>query len=255
MSDGETAGALWGTDHEELDRPASLPVGPRAAIAITRGRYPKGYRYEDANEDMVAAVAGPRATLLVCADGHNGATAARVATEEVLDAVGDDPPAGLDDGEWLDLFARVNEAVLAHKGIGSMQPASNTVLLAALASPGSLSWAAIGDGAIVVGRPGAQRARQVNKEAMRFIGYPMRKRSLRSTVQRGSTTFEPDEWVVLVTDGLSEFVSPLRPADVVPRVLAKVADSTAEAAALALIDTASSAGAGDNVAVAVFAPE
>lgn len=254
VSDGEASGALWGTDHEELDRPASLAVGPRAAIAITRGRYPKTYRYEDANEDMVAAVAGPRATLLVCADGHNGATAPQVATEEVLAALGDDPPSSLDDGEWLELFGRVNDAVLARKGTGSEQPASNTVLLVALASAGRLSWAAIGDGAIVVGRPGAQRARQVNKEAMRFVGHPMNKRSLKHTVQRGSTTFDPDEWIVLVTDGLSEFVSPLRPADVVPRVLATVAEPTAEAAALALVDTACSAGAGDNVAVAVVAP-
>jgi len=248
------AGVLLGTDHEELDRPASLAVGPRTAIAITRGRYPKTYRYEDANEDMVAAVAGPRATLLVCADGHNGATAPAVATEEVLDAVGADPPPSLADDEWLALFARVNAAVLARKGIGSVQPASNTVLLVALASPGQLSWAAIGDGAIIVARPGAQRARQVNKEAMRFVGYPMNKRSLKNTVQRGSTAFDPDEWIVLITDGLSEFVSPLRPADVVPRVLATVREPTAEAAALALIEIACSAGAGDNVAVAVVAP-
>ena len=255
MSDGETAGALWGTDHEKLDAPASLAVGPHAAIAISRGRFKKVYRYVDANEDMVAAVAGPRATLLVCADGHNGATSAAVATQEVLAAMGDDPPASLDDGEWVALFARVNEAVLARKGVGSLQPASNTVLVVALASPGHLSWATIGDGAIVVGRPGAQRARQVNKEAMRFVGYPMNKRSLKSTVQHGATRLDEGEWVVAVTDGLSEFISPLRPADVVPRVLGSVpAPVTAEAAALALIETACSAGAGDNVAVAVVAP-
>jgi serine/threonine protein phosphatase PrpC len=73
-------------------------------------------------------------------------------------------------------------------------------------------------------------------------------------VQRGSTELAPDEWVVVITDGLSEFVAPLRPADVVPRVLATLAPSTAEAAARALVDTACSAGAGDNVAVAVLAP-
>lgn len=256
MSDGETAGALWGTDHQELDSPASLAVGAHAAIAITRGRFKKVYRYVDANEDMVAAVAGPRATLLVCADGHNGATSAAVATREVLDALGDDPPPSFEDREWLALFGRVNEAVLARKGVGSLQPASNTVLVVALVSPGQLSWAAIGDGAIVVGVPGAQRARQVNREAMRFVGYPMNKKSLKSTVQRGATRLEEGEWVVAVTDGLSEFVAPLRPADVVPRVLASVpAPATAEAAALALIETACAAGAGDNVAVAVVAPE
>jgi serine/threonine protein phosphatase PrpC len=89
---------------------------------------------------------------------------------------------------------------------------------------------------------------------MRFVGYPMNRRSLKSTVSRGSQKLAPEDWVVLATDGLSEFVAPLRPADVVPRVLATLDPPTAESAARALVDTACSAGAGDNVAVAVAAP-
>jgi serine/threonine protein phosphatase PrpC len=255
VSDGETAGALWGTDHEELDVIATLSLGTNVALANTRGRYLKAYRYEDPNEDSVAAVIGPRATLLVCADGHNGSLAPNTAVREVLDAFGDDPPPELDDGGWLELFGAVNEAVIARKGLGSEQPASNTVLLVALSTPGRLSWGAIGDGALVVGRPGAQRARQLNKEAMRFVGYPMNKRALKHTVQRGNSDIAADEWIVLVTDGLSEFVAPLRPADVVPRVLASVKPPSAEAAARAVAETACSAGAGDNVAVAVVSPD
>ncbi len=253
MSDGppNARGALWGTDHEELDEIATLAVGDRTALANTRGRYLKSYRYEDPNEDSVAAVVGPRATLLVCADGHNGSFAPITAVQEVLRALGDDPPP---DTDWLDVFAHVNETVIAGKGIGSTQPASNCVLMAALASPGRLSWASIGDGALVVGRPGTQRARQLNREAMRFIGQPMNRRSLKNTVQRGSNSLDAQDWVVLVTDGLSEFIAPLRPADVVPRVLATLDPPTAETAARALVDTACSAGAGDNVAVAVVAP-
>ncbi len=242
---------LWGTDHEELGVVAAHALGEKAALANTRGRYPKAYRYEDPNEDTVAAVVGPRATLLVCADGHNGAFAPNTAVREILAAFGDDPPP---DTDWLELFGHVNETVVAGKGIGAEQPASNCVLLAALVTPGRLSWAAIGDGALVVARPGAQRARQLNREAMRFIGYPMNKRALKSTVQHATTDVDADEWVVLVTDGLSEFVAPLRPADVVPRVLATLKPPTAETAARALVDTACSAGAGDNVAVAVVAP-
>lgn len=245
---------LWGTDHEELGPIESATAGEKAAVAITRGRFPKAYRYEDPNEDAVAVVAGERATLLVCADGHGGATASHLAVRFVLDALGEDPPDDYDDGDWLKLFGDVNEAVLETKGLTSPQPGSSTVLVAALATPGRLSWAAIGDGALVVCRPGAERGRQLNKEAMRFIGHPMGRRALKQTVQRGSVALDDGQWVALVTDGLSEFVAPLKPADVVPRVLALSAAGTAEAAAVALVDTACGAGAGDNVAAAVLAP-
>ncbi len=249
---------LWGTDHTELDTVASASAGERAAIAISRGRYAKSYRHVDDNEDAVAVVTGPSGvTLLVCADGHNGATSSHVAVREVLEAFGDDPPPALSEDEWLAFFGRVNDAVIATKGLGSVHPSSNTVLIVALVAGGEISWAAIGDGALVLARPGASRGRQLNKEAMRFVGYPMSRRQLKSTLQRGRTRVEPGEWVVLVTDGLSEFVAPMRPADVVPRVLALAArdgDGRAESAALALIDTACNAGAGDNVAAAVLAP-
>jgi serine/threonine protein phosphatase PrpC len=249
---------LWGTDHTELDAVASATAGSRAALAITRGRYPKAYRYVDDNEDAVAVVVGPSGTtLLVCADGHNGATASHVAVREVLDRVGEDPPPSFSDDQWLELFGAVNEAVIATKGLGSVHPSSNTVLMVALVSGGEISWAAIGDAAIVLARPGGMRGRQLNKEAMRFVGHPMNRRQLKGTLQRGRTRVEPGEWVVMVTDGLSEFVAPLRPADVVPRVLALAARNggdPAEAAALALVDTACNAGAGDNVAAAVLAP-
>ncbi len=254
MSDGETAGVLWGTDHEELGVIGTLTVGQRTAIANSRGRFAKAYRFQDPNEDSVAAVAGERATLLVCADGHNGALAPNLAVETVLGALGAEPPSELDDAGWIELFATVNDTVIARKGMGSEQPASNTVLLVALASPGRLSWGSIGDGAIVLARPGAARGRQLNREAMRFIGHPMNERSLKHTVQRGTTDVAPGEWVVLVTDGLAEFIAPLRPADVVPRVLAATDPLTPESAARALVDTACSAGAGDNVALAVVAP-
>jgi serine/threonine protein phosphatase PrpC len=248
------AGVLWGHDHEELGEIGTLALGDRTALANSRGRFPKAYRYEDPNEDTVAAVLGPRATLLVCADGHNGAMAPNLAVQTVLDALGPDPAPELDDRDWIELFGTVNDTVIARKGMGAEQPASNTVLLVALASTGRLSWGAIGDGAIVLGRPGIARGRQVNREAMRFIGYPMNKRSLKSALQRGATDVGPEEWIVMATDGLAEFVAPLRPADVVPRVLGTLDPATPERAAHALVETACAAGAGDNVAVAVVAP-
>jgi serine/threonine protein phosphatase PrpC len=248
--------ALWGRDHEELDRIASASAGERAGLAISRGRFPKAYRYEDPNEDVVAVVAGPRATLLVCADGHTGLTASHVAVEAVLDALapGDDPPGDFADGDWLEVFTRANDAIIATKHVTSPHPASDTVLLAALVTPDRLTFAGIGDAALVVARPGTERGRQLNKEAFRFLGEPMKPRQLKSAVQRGSIGLEGDEWVAMATDGLSEFVAPLKPADVVPRVLARDESTSAEAAAVQLVETACTAGAGDNVATIVVAP-
>ena len=246
--------ALWGRDHEELDRIASAAAGDRVGLAISRGRFPKAYRYEDPNEDVVAAVAGPRATLLVCADGHSGLTSSHVAVETVLEAVGDDPPPSFSDGEWLELFTRANDAIIATKHETSPHPGSDTVLLAALVAGGQLSFAGIGDAALVVARPGTERGRQLNKEAFRFLGQPMKPRALKGAVDRGSFALEADEWVAMATDGLSEFVAPLRPADVLPRVLARAESRTPEDAAVQLVDAACVAGAGDNVATAVLAP-
>ena len=118
-----------------------------------------------------------------------------------------------------------------------------------------MSYAAIGDAALVVCRPGAERGRQLNKEATRFVGQPMNKRSLKNNVQRSSVALDPADWVVLATNGLSEFIAPLRPADVVPRVL----DRTRERACAggrggARTQRGLRRRAGDNVAVAVLSP-
>jgi serine/threonine protein phosphatase PrpC len=245
---------LWGADHVELDRIASASAGEHAAVAITRGRFAKLYSYEDPNEDAVAVVAGPRSTLLICADGHYGVTSSHVAVQAVLDALGDDPPPALDDDGWAGVFGAANDAIVAAKEGEGRHPASDTVLMAALVTPGQLSFASIGDAALVVCRPGEERGRQLNREAMRFLGRPMTRRGVRNTVQRQTLALEPDQWVVAVTDGLSEFIAPLRPADVVPRVLADGRSGSVEAAAVAVVEAACAAGAGDNVAVALVAP-
>jgi serine/threonine protein phosphatase PrpC len=244
--------ALWGVDHTDLGEIVTSVTG-RAAVALSRGGYAKTYPYVDDNEDAVAVVAGPRSTLLVVADGHNGATAAMHATRFVLDAMGEDPPPGLDKRGWAEFFQRANDAVLSVTSIGSEQPSSRTVLLVALVAGRTLSWGSMGDAALVVARPGAERGRQVNKEAARYVGYAASKRGLDGSVHRGAVELAPDEWVVLATDGLSEFIGPMKPADVIPRVLARSGGDPEEAAAM-LVETACAAGAGDNVGIAVLAP-
>ena len=243
---------LWGHDHVELGVTGSAAAGEGAGVAISRGGFAKLYRYVDPNEDIAVAVAGPRATLIAVADGHNGITAPRVAVEALLAAIGEDPPAQLGDKEWLALMGDVNEAILAATA-GGDQPHSATALACALVSPGTISWAAAGDCALVASAPAAVRGRQLNKESMRFLGHPMKPRALKGVVGRGTVDRGPDEWVVALTDGFSEFVVPDRAADLVPRLVWD-ARGDAERAARLTVDHACARGAGDNVAVAVCAP-
>ena len=243
---------LWGVEHVELGEIVTSSTGG-AGLALSRGQFAKTYSYVDPNEDAVAAVEGPRATLLVAADGHNGATAAMRAVQFVLERFGGDPPPGLDKRGWADLFVDANDAVLAVTSIGSPQPSSRTVLLVALVAPRTVSFGSMGDAALVVARPGGERGRQLNKEAARYVGYASTRKGIEGSVHRGEAALAPDEWVVLATDGLSEFINPMRPADVVPRVLAR-AGGDPEAAAAQLVEAACTAGAGDNVGIAVAMP-
>src|SRR3712207_8440754 len=95
---------LWGKDYVALDEIAVESAGTHAAVAITRGRHRKAYRYTDPNEDAAVAVVGPRATLLAVADGHNGWPATEAAIRSVVETFGDDPPpADVDDEPWIDI--------------------------------------------------------------------------------------------------------------------------------------------------------
>ena len=253
------ATVLWGPDHVELGETEVATVGQRAAIALTRGRFAKLYSYVDPNEDVVAAVDGPRATLLVVADGHNGATAPLAAVKETLAIFGEDPPPLVRPDDWPAIFERINERVLASVQAPSPHTSSRTVLLVALVSDTLVSWGSFGDAALILAAPGEARGRQLNRELARFVGYPMSARAIEDLVQRGQAQIATDEYVVLATDGLSEFVSPTRPGDLVPRVLARAGASAggrpgADVAARAIVDAACEAGAGDNVAVAVLEP-
>jgi len=54
MSDVQHS-VLWGHDHPQLGVVATEEISPRVAIALSRGKYPKGYPHLDPNEDAVAA--------------------------------------------------------------------------------------------------------------------------------------------------------------------------------------------------------
>lgn len=235
---------LWGKDHVALDTVAVEELGPRVAVALTRGRHRKAYRYTHPNEDAAVAVAGPRATLLAVADGHNGWPATEAAITTVVDALGQDPPpADVADADLVDLFHRASQAVLDVTARPDAEnPSSRTTLVLALLAGRRLQWASFGDSAVYSVTPAA--ATPLTQPQHRFVGYPMPRSTVDLILDRGSTTLSTGSWVVVASDGFVDFAHPF-PTDLFGD------DRKAGAIARGLVTAACDGGAGDNVAVAV----
>jgi serine/threonine protein phosphatase PrpC len=243
---------LWGRDHGSYGKIAVTRPGPGVALALTRGLHPKPYRWVDPNEDVVAAVNGPRATLLVIADAHNGATASEVAVNTVLDHIGDDPPEDLDDADLVSLFARAGSDILAETRARAdvRRLESRTTLSLVLVAGRRLRWAALGDSPVLV--VDGDRGRELTTASPYFVGWPMGPAQVDCILQRGRLRLTDDAWVVVASDGLANFTLTGSTAGAAARVLAQATD--AADGARSLIDHAFAAGAGDNVATAVLAP-
>lgn len=243
---------LWGREHVAYGDVVVRPVGPGLAVALTRGLHPKPYPYTDPNEDVVAAVAGPRATLLVVADGHNGVASSEVAVATVLERLGDDPPpADLDDDDLVRLFHDVGWAVLdATTALDRRRRESRTTLSVAIVADGLLQWAAMGDSPVVVADLAA--AHELTVPTHHFVGSPLPAGQVDRLLQRGRTPLPEEAWVAVVSDGFSNFTGGRTTADAVHDVLS--AARSAEAGAADLVQAAFAGGAGDNVAAAVLAP-
>ncbi len=238
---------LWGKDHVELNEVVVQTAGSRAAVAITRGRHRKAYRYTDPNEDAAVAIAGPRATLLVVADGHNGWTATEAAVATIVAALGDDPPpADVDDEVLVDLFHRASGAILDITGHPeSLNPQSRTTLVLALVAGRRLQWASFGDSAVYTATPAAPV--RLARGQHRFVGYPMSREKVDYFLERGTEDLTEGAWVIVATDGFVDFAHPFP-----TQLLRDGADP--ESVARGLVLAACDGGAGDNVAVAVVAP-
>lgn len=238
---------LWGKDHVDLDRVAVEELSDDVAVAITRGRHRKAYRYIDPNEDAAVAVLGRRATLLAVADGHNGWPATEAAITTVVDALGDDPPpADLDDAALVDLFHRASNAVREVTEVpGSEHPESRTTLVVALVTSGRVQWASFGDSAVY--SVTAAGAAPLSQSQHRFVGYPMPRSAVEYYLDRGTFRLPSGAWVVAASDGFVDFAHPFPTG-----VFADGAD--AAAVARGLVTAACEGGAGDNVAVAVARP-
>lgn len=243
---------LWGRQQLDYGRVAVAAPAPGVALALSRGLHPKTYQWVDPNEDVAAAVAGERATLLAVADGHNGLVAAETAIGAVVEALTDDPPPEPSDDELVRLFHHVNIAVQAEtsRQDGQVRRASRTTLSLALVSGRRLCWAAFGDSPVLVAE--AEQGVELNPGGNAFLGVPLASHRVERLLLRGRGTLGGRAWVVVASDGLSNFTGPHH-AETAAGVLAKALD--AQSAARALVERAFAGGAGDNVATAVHAPQ
>lgn len=238
---------LWGKDYVDLDHIEVEGLTDDVAVAITRGRHRKAYRYTHPNEDAAVATIGRRATLLAVADGHNGWPATEAAITTIVDALGDDPPpADLDDDALVELFHRASRAVRDVTEVpGFKHPDSRTTLVMALVAGDRVQWASFGDSAVYSVTPAG--AATLSQAHHRFVGYPMPRTAVDHYLDRGTFRLPTGAWVVVASDGFVDFAHPF-PTDLFAD------DGNAADMARGLVVAACEGGAGDNVAVAVARP-
>jgi serine/threonine protein phosphatase PrpC len=240
---------LLGREHVDLAKIATEAVGANAAVALSKGRFEKVYYHVDPNEDCAGAVAGPRATLLTVADGHNGDMASEVAVSTVLEFWGYDPPAAdLADELVVTTLTAINDAILQRtQDDGSPAPDSRTTLLVAFVTPTRVQWASFGDSALYLAE--RRGVRRLDTSSNFYAGYLMSAEDVDQRTSRGTIDLDGTSTLVAVTDGLMEFSRD--PEVAIATALEESDGGTPVDAARAVALEAFKAGAGDNIAVAL----
>ncbi len=242
---------LLGRDHEVSTDVVTRAVADAAAVGLARGWRPKPYAYVDPNEDAAGCTVGRRAHLLVVADGHNGLRASHAAIGAVMDLLGDDPrPADLTDDEVVAAVQLIEDRI-ALATAGDEGPRSRTTLVVALRTPTQLQWFGAGDSALLVSERG--ETRQLPAGARWFFGDDLGSHTVRRSLARGRIDLAPWAWVVLATDGYTDYLPDgLTLEAAVTQALIDV--DGVERAVGALLDQARRGGAGDNVGVSLCGP-
>lgn len=244
---------LLGRDHEDEADVAMAAVGGDAAVGLARGWRPKPYPYVDPNEDAVACAVSDRARLLVVADGHNGREASHAAVSAVMDLLGEQPrPADLRDEEMFAAVQLIEDRIaLATAHDDDRVRWSRTTLVVALRTATQLQWFGAGDSALLVCGP--ETTRQLPAGARWFFGGGRGRHGLRRSLARGHIGLPPDAWVVLATDGYTDYLPDDLTAEAAVAGALRGVDGV-ERAVGALLAQARAGGAGDNVGVSVSAP-
>ena len=231
--------SLLGRDWTELGPlcVAELPDG--GALALSRGVLPKAYAHTDPNEDAALLVRTSSGVLLAVADGFNGSEASELAIEcararaaELVEASGD---------AFRAVVARLADGVLA--ALPRRSRSRSCLVLAALRGE-SAELASLGDSNAFV----AGAAHPLASQNSLLLGNPEPLARARPELFRLRFTRVAGERIALVSDGVTNFIADLAS---VPRLLAERASDLDAARAIA--QAALDGGAGDNVAVAVFA--
>lgn len=238
--------ALWGDEHTELGETAVTELAPNAAVALSRGKFPKGYPHVDPNEDVVLVATDGANWVLAVADGHNGFDAAHAAMSAVrnnakttLAQATTDPESALRDSFDMAKSAIAESLV----DVEDDRLLSATALTLVIIGAGRLTALTMGDTGAVLIRNG--RARRLGRTT-KFLNphADLRVADLAQVDQQAG------DRVLVASDGLFDFVgrSPRR-------ALTQLSDlhpTNSVDLAGAAIERAFAGGAGDNIAVAVL---
>ena len=237
---------LWGEDYVEYGEYGIEALDDDVAVGISRGALPKPYWALDPNEDAVAAVIGEDATLLICADGHNGFDSVRPAIETVLQTIGEPPPPpGIAANA---IFGRASLAAFqVTAGFTDARSQSRTTLAFALIAGSRVQWASMGDAPVYLAEPTSTRL--FIRDEHYFLPYAMDSGQISERMHGGEEELAPGSWVILASDGFSDYAGSGRGVDAVTELTREAVD--ADGLADALINRAFDGGAGDNVAVAI----
>lgn len=238
---------LRGIDHVELDQTAVTAVAPDLAIGLSRGRHPKTYRYVDPNEDVVSVHRQAGVTVLIVADGHNGHEGSHAAVDLMRETLSPEIPVWTRHGA-VRAFHELNEGVReVRRALSPPNRSARTTLVVAMVTENGdgqrcLVHASVGDSAVFTSR--GQTVTQLSKDRHHFLGDRLSPPQVAGAMDYGQTDLHPDDAVIVVSDGFTNFVRPHK--------LSQLIDTDPEHTARRIIDRASRAGAGDNIAVAVL---
>lgn len=220
----------------------TLAVNETTAMAISRGRFMKGYRCVDPNEDACLVTVGRAGTLMAVADGHGGFDAARAA----LQAIEQQAPALVADTidrpqevleQLITTVAGHVRQTLEHQTFPRRH--SGTALSVAIHTGRKVTYITAGDTTILCIRGSKGITLGRTSDFLTSRAHP---------TAAGTVVTRPGELIVVSSDGLFDFLGRSW-----RRRIAGIVTSAPdpEAASAALIRAACDGGAGDNVAVAI----